>query len=367
MPPSVLPAGQQVRPYDDWVLSPWPELTGRWRAILLVTMMIMAVGGAPGLTPRATAESPTVTVAVQQLKPFAIKSSDQWSGFTVDLWEKVASRLHWATKYVEVDDLAGQLNAVETGAADVAIGAISITADREKHFDFSQPILDTGLQVMVARTHGPSSRPELDDVLDLVWSRTMLGWLAAAAIIALPAPIVWLIRRRHPESAVSRSASGPWARSVAILWAVTGIVFVAVCSASLTTTLMMGQTQGRISGPNDLYDKSVCTVSDTTSSDYLAALGVSVTAMPTVEDCYKALAGGFDAVVFDAPILRNYTAHEGAKVARMVGPTFHDEDYGFLYRLGSDLQKPVDGALLALREDGTYRSLHQKWFGTDEG
>jgi polar amino acid transport system substrate-binding protein len=338
----------------------------------------MLAGGAPGLAPPAAAEGHAVTVAVYPLKPFAMKSSDQWTGFTVDLWEQVAARLHWTTKYIEVNGLVSQLNAVETGAADVAVGPISITADREKRFDFSQPILDTGLQIMAARTHGTGSTPELDDVVDLLWSRTMLAWLAAAAVIALvPAHLTWLTQRRNPASSVSRSyfpgilqsfAPKRWAgRWVAILWGSIGIVFIAVCTSYFTAILMVNQFQGRISGPNDLYDKSVCTVSNTTSSDYLADLGVSVTAMPAVEDCYKALEGGFDAVVFDAPILRNFSSHEGARVARMVGPTFHDEDYGFLYRLGSELQKPVDGALLALREDGTYRTLHQKWFGTDEG
>ncbi|BBY59133.1 transporter substrate-binding domain-containing protein [Mycolicibacterium sarraceniae] len=34
--------------------------------------------------------------------------------------------------------------------------------------------------------------------------------------------------------------------------------------------------------------------------------------------------------------------------------------------LGSDLRKPVDGALLAIREDGTYQTIYRKWFGSDE-
>jgi polar amino acid transport system substrate-binding protein len=358
---------------------------------LVVALIVMLVGGAPALAPRATAEGRTVTVAVYELKPFVMKNSDHWTGFTVELWEQIANRLGWTTKYVQVDGLNGQFDAVRTGAADIAAGAVSITSEREKQFDFSQPILDAGLQVMVARKHEPASNPELHSFIDLLWSKTMLGWLAAAAVVALvPAHILWLTERRHKDSMVSESyfpgilqsfawgmgaiaAAAPdsprhWgSRAVAILWGFAGIIFVALYTANLTASLTVDQIQGRINGPKDLYDKSVCTVSHTTSSEYLADLGVSVTAMPTVEDCYKALEGGFDAVVFDSPILRYYTTQEGAKVATMVGPTFHDEDYGFLFRLGSDLRKPVDGVLLSLREDGSYRTLQQKWFGTDEG
>jgi polar amino acid transport system substrate-binding protein len=364
---------------------------GRWQAIFVVILVVMLAGGAPALAPTAAAEGRTVTVAVYELKPFVMKSSDRWTGFTIELWEQIANRLGWTTKYVQVDGLTGQLDAVRTGTADVAGGAISITADRERQFDFSQPILDAGLQVMVARNHQPTAKPELQSFLDLLWSKTMLGWLAAAAAVAVvPAHILWLTERRHKDSMVSESyfpgifQSFAWgmgaiasaapdspkhwvSRSVAILWGFAGIIFVALYTANLTATLTVDQIEGRINGPNDLYGKSVCTVSNTTSSDYLANLGVSVTAMPTIEDCYKALAGGFDAVVFDSPILRYFTTQEGAKVASMVGPTFHDEDYGFLFRLGSDLRKRVDGALLTLREDGSYHSLQQKWFGTDEG
>ena len=33
--------------------------------------------------------------------------------------------------------------------ADVGVGAVSITSAREREFDFSQPILNAGLQIMV--------------------------------------------------------------------------------------------------------------------------------------------------------------------------------------------------------------------------
>lgn len=365
-------------------------MTARWRAFMVVVLLVVLVGGAPALAPRATADGRTVTVAVYQLKPFVMKNGDQWTGFTVELWNQIAQRLGWTTKYIEVDGVNGQLQAVGSGQADIAAAALSITADREKKFDFSQPILDAGLQILAARNHGPTSKPELESFLDLLWSRTMLGWLAAAAVVALvPAHIMWLTERRHKDPMLSSSyfpgifqafawglgaiaSAAPdtprnWVgRSLAILWGFAGIIFVALYTANLTATLTVDQIQGRISGPNDLFDKSVCTVSNTTSADYLREIGVSVTVMPTIDDCYRALEGGFDAVVFDSPVLRYYAAHEGTKYATMVGPTFHDEDYGLLFPLGSPLRKPVDGALLSLREDGTYQNLQQKWFGSEQ-
>ena len=51
---------------------------------------------------------------------------------------------------------------------------------------------------------------------------------------------------------------------------------------------------------------------------------------------------------------------------KLAGPIFQTEDYGFALCDGSDLRKPIDAALLAMREDGTYESINQKWFGDAE-
>lgn len=365
-------------------------MSRRWYALLLVALVVALCGAAPAFAPPASAQERTVSVAVYQMSPFVIQQQDQWTGFTVELWEQIAQRLGWKTNYVTVADVKDQLQSVTDGRADIAAGGLSITAEREQRFDFSQPILDAGLQIMVPRNEHSESMPGLRSFLDLLWSKSMLIWLSAAAIVALvPAHIMWLTERRHPESMVARSyfpgifqafawgfgalAAVPpgepqhWVgRSLAILWGFVGIIFVALYTANLTANLTVEQIESRIAGPDDLYGKSVVTVANTTSSDYLQDMGIGFTPMATIDDCYRALEQGKEAVVFDAPVLRYFVTHQGVGKAEMAGATFHDEDYGLAFRLGSDLRKPIDGALLAIREDGTYQTLYRKWFGSDE-
>jgi len=364
--------------------------TIRLRSLLAVMMLVMLWGVAPGVAPRASAEPRTVSVAVFPLTPFAIQSSGTWTGFTIELWEQIAERLDLKTNYVTVDGVAGQLKAVSDGTADVAASALSITAEREKQFDFSQPILNGGLQIMVPRGQHASSGPGLQAFLDLLFSKMMLVWLSAAAVVALvPAHIMWLSERRHKDSMISRSyfpgifQSFAWgfgalaavaplepqrwpSRVLAVLWGFVGIIFVAFYTANLTATLTVEQIEGHIKGPDDLHGKKVAAVANTTSAQYLRSIAVPVTDMTTIDDCYQALKDGYDAVVFDAPVLRYYAAHDGAGLVEMVGSPFHDEDYGLLFRLRSDLRKPVDGALLSLREDGAYEALERKWFGVGD-
>ena len=47
----------------------------------------------------------------------------------------------------------------------------------------------------------------------------------------------------------------------------------------------------------------------------------------------------------------------------MVGPEFDVAPVAFTFQLESPLRKEVNGALLSLRENGTYQQLYDKWFG----
>ena len=57
------------------------------------------------------------------------------------------------------------LDDVRAGKADVGVAAISITAAREAEFDFSQPILNAGLQIMV---RGKGQEAESNPLRDLL-------------------------------------------------------------------------------------------------------------------------------------------------------------------------------------------------------
>jgi polar amino acid transport system substrate-binding protein len=70
-----------------------------------------------------------------------------------------------------------------------------------------------------------------------------------------------------------------------------------------------------------------------------------------------------DAIVFDAPVLQHYAADQGTGRVHVVGPVFYAEDYAYVFTNGSALRKPVDAALLTMREDGAYNALAEKWFG----
>ncbi|MGV0579796.1 transporter substrate-binding domain-containing protein [Mycolicibacterium elephantis] len=369
----------------------------RWCALTAVFICVSLLGIAPNVVPHASAqpepqpEEQSVTVAIHPLEPFVMPtSSGELTGFSVDLWNEITKDLGWSTEYLDTGDVRGQLAAVAEGRADLAIGGISLTAEREQAFDFTQPTLGSGLQIIVPVHNTRPSVPGLGGYLDLLFSRTMLIWLAAAVVVSvIPAHIFWLIERRSAKPVVARSyfpgiiqsfgwgigslvgrnstsATKALTKSLAILWGFAGIVFIAFYSANLSATLTVAKLDAKINGPADLYGKSVATVEGTTAANFLRGMGIDATETKTIDDSYHLLREeGYEAVVFDAPVLRYYVAHRGEGVAVTAGPVFQEEDQGFVLDIHSPLRKPVNQALYRLRENGTYNLIREKWFGDD--
>jgi polar amino acid transport system substrate-binding protein len=124
------------------------------------------------------------------------------------------------------------------------------------------------------------------------------------------------------------------------------------------------QIRGAIEGPDDLPGKQVATITPSTAADYLREQNAKVQEFTTADQMFKALLDKkVDAVVFSGPVLLYYAAHEGKGLVKMVGPEFNTAPMAFMMQLDDSLRRKINGALLTLRENGTYRQLRDKWFG----
>jgi polar amino acid transport system substrate-binding protein len=364
-------------------------MIARLRSVLCVVLLIAVIGGLPGLAVPADAAPRTVTVATRELTPFVMNQDGIRTGFTIDLLDDIAKHTGWTFDYVTVNNVQELLNSVAQGRADIGASAVSITADRAKKFDFSQPILNAGLQIIAPVGNTERAQPGLGDFLKLLFSKTMAVWLWAALVLTiLPAHVIWLMERGDPESMVAKSyfpgifqafgwglgmlAAAPFdpprqwpIRIMTVLWTFVAIIFAAYYTAILTTNLTVAKLSSQIKSPSDLVGKKVCTVAGTTSAPALTKLGVEFTGASGIDECFAGFENGtFEAVVYDAPVLQYYVAHRGAGIAEVAGPIFKTEDYGVVFPVGSELRRQFDDALLAVQEDGEFDRLKQKWFGS---
>jgi polar amino acid transport system substrate-binding protein len=154
-------------------------------------------------------------------------------------------------------------------------------------------------------------------------------------------------------------------RVIGVLWMFTAVVFVAYFTATVTSSLTVQQLQGDIKGPEDLPGKQVATTTGSTSAAYLRQQNNEPLEFARIEQAYDALLKGqADAVVFDSPVLLFYAAHQGKGKVNLVGAVFRKESYGIIFPQNSPYRRPVDNALLRLKENGTYQKLYDKWFAT---
>jgi polar amino acid transport system substrate-binding protein len=357
------------------------------------TVVLLALVSCFALTSNAEDNAapvnPSVTVATRILPPFVIDGRGELEGFSVDLWKELSSRSAVAFTWKKTENVKAILASVASGEAQVGIAAISITAAREQQFDFSQPMFESGLQVMV------SARDDVGFSF-----RQLLGYFTQGAmpyllgvlglLILVPGHVMWWAERRHAEPAFSKDyfpgvfQAMAWALSAAagqqngdprtklgrfmsVAAIFVSLLFLTYWQAELTSSFTVQQLQGDISGPDDLPGKLVGTTVASTSAAYLKAKQAKVQEFQSIDDAFVALeTGKLDAVVFDAPVLLYYAANAGRGKVRVVGSVFKRENYGILFPRGSDLRKRINEALLMMREDGTYDKLYNKWF-TVEG
>ena len=84
------------------------------------------------------------------MPPFNFINSGKLSGLEPELLTEWANRRNWQLEYL-VMDFAAQIPAVQTGKADMAMGAISITEERQKQVLFSDGYIDSHIVLMTRK------------------------------------------------------------------------------------------------------------------------------------------------------------------------------------------------------------------------
>jgi ABC-type amino acid transport substrate-binding protein len=353
-----------------------------WVAGLLVVALVASFfpGFAPGAA-TATDASPPLRVVTIATAPFVLPRSDPPTGFSVDLWNEVARRMHVNFAWSVVNDPSALLGAVQDQDADAAIGAIPVTPESEQIVDFSVPYFDSGLRIMVRAQYEGGV---ISVLRSIPWAAIGHLFAVAVVVIFLLANILWLIERRRRELPrgylaaigeelwgamlviatlnVDRDAPGTKRITILLMWLV-GVVLIAQLTATVTSTQTIARMQSIIRGPEDLPGKTIASVPGTAAGDYLAERGLPFTTVTYGPDGIRMLVRGqVQAVVFDAATLQYWAGKQGKGLVQVVGPIFRPQKYAIAVSVGSPLRKQINRALLEIYADGTYERIYSAWF-----
>lgn len=337
------------------------------------------------LWPVMPARAEKLRVGIAGSPPFVMNNDSNLEGISIDIWKEIASAEDIEYEFVEQNNTQATLKAVADGEIDLAIGSISITADRLEEVDFSQPFFLAEIGVMI-----PSETPSL-------WSRIRpffgVAFISSVAIligcIFLVGNLLWLAEKRRNEQFSQKYWSGVghgmWfalvtlttvgygdfapitrtGRIISGVWMVLTMVTVSSLTAGIATTLTLSlSNQGGqpLSDPSELKGVPMAVISGTTGAKWANYYQARLIQKNTLKDAIALLeAGQVSGFVFDSPVLKYYLQQHPEANLRIANFAVATETYGIALPFESPLLRQLNVRLLKMQQDGTLQEIEDKW------
>ncbi len=367
-----------------------PMRAARYRPLLLLLAAALVF---PVARP-APSPARELRVGVSGSPPFVIRTSREMAGgakgISVDVWEEIAGANDLDFELVPMPSTEANVRAVGEGELDLAIGPISITAERLRpgRITFTQPYFYGEVGVLLPAQ--PSS----------LWQRIRpffgLAALSSVGILLLSlflvGNLIWLAERRRndaqfPRAYLSGLGNGMWfalvtlttvgygdkapltkaGRIIAGVWMVVTLLAVSSITAGLASafTVSLAQVEtSSIRDPEDLRGARLAVVAGTTSRRWGESAGARVRVSNSLSDAVALVKRGeVDGLVFDQPALRYYLHQHPESDLRLASFSLATENYGLVIPAQSDLRLPLNLTLLDLHRSGRIEEITNRWLG----
>ncbi len=340
------------------------------------------------LTAQAAQDEAPLRVGITEVPPFVMKTGDgRWEGISIDLWRAVADGMEREFEWVPLA-FPELLTATEQGTIDVAVGALTMTADRESRFDFSHPFYTTGLSIAVP------PQPEQSLLGSL---KAMISWQFLSVVLALGGLLLavgfllWLVeRRKNPDQFGGSAAEGIgasfwWAavtmttvgygdkapvsftgRLIALVWMFAGLIMVASFTAAITSSLTVNNLRSGIEGVDDLPGNIVATIDNTASQRFLEEQRIRYRSYPNLTAAMVSVAEGeTDAIVYDRALLRYRNQQLGARKLTILPGIFAEQLYALAMPEGHPLRARVSQKILRMTESDGWAGVQASYLGNE--
>lgn len=330
------------------------------KLILLLTLLNLSI----------IAQEKTIIVGTKITEPFVIHNhSNNWSGISFELWKRIAKELN--IKYeVRTYDLEGLTNAVAKKEIDIAVSPLTITAEREKLFDFTHSYFTTGLSIAVPN----KGNNGLFNIARNIFSTQFLEVvLLVAVVLFIVGFFVWLFERKKNYSefgdgfSKGLGSSFWWAavtmttvgygdkspktvggRIIALIWMFAGLIMISAFTAAIASALTVDKLDSGINSLSELNNVRVGTVKGSSSEEYLTQNGIDFITTKNIEEGFELIEKKqIDAFVYDAPILKFFVKSKNIANKFRVLPIILDPiNYAFALPADSNLRERINRILL---------------------
>ncbi|KAG8364601.1 hypothetical protein BUALT_Bualt18G0014200 [Buddleja alternifolia] len=316
-------------------------------------------------------------------------------GYCIDVFEAAIQLLPYPVphQYILYGDgrrnpsFGNLVRDVAANKFDAAVGDVTITTNRTRIVDFTQPFMESGL-VVVAPVKETKSSPWafLKPFTWQMWGVTGISFLFVGAV-------VWILEHRintefrgpprkqlvtvfwfsfstmffsHRENTVSTLG-----RLVLILWLFVVLIINSSYTASLTSILTVQQLSSGVRGIDSLISSSdpIGIQDGSFAYNYLInELSIAKSRLHILksqDEYVNALergpkGGGVAAIVDELPYIQLFLANTKCTFST-VGQVFTKSGWGFAFQRDSPLTVDLSTAILQLSESGELQRIHDKW------
>ncbi|XP_011079011.1 glutamate receptor 3.7 isoform X1 [Sesamum indicum] len=316
-------------------------------------------------------------------------------GYCIDLFDEVRKLVPYEVpfrfepfgdglKNPNYDEL---VRLVADGVFDAAVGDITITTNRIKLVDFTQPFFATGLVVVAPIVNSTSG--------GWVFIRpfTLEMWCSTAASFVIIAVVIWMLEHRVNDDfrgppcrqlktmflfsfstlykANYENPISTLGRIVMVVWLFLLLVITSSYTASLSSILTVQQLSPGITGIDSLISSGLPVGYQEGSYAYNymknnlnihASRLISLGSREEYETALRrgATNGGVAAIVDEKPYVELFLSTQTD--FGILGLPFTKSAWGFAFRKDSPLAVDMSTAILKLTESGQFQRIKEKWF-----
>ena len=263
-------------------------------------------------------------VGIAGSEPFVFLESQ--TGISIDTWEEIAKKNNWKYNYTRYNSIENALNALKKREVDVLVGPFSITANRLKSMQFSQPFYNSSISI-ISRTDELSVWQKIKPLFSL---KLLMAIGIFLIILAGVGTLLWLAERKKspeqfPHDPLRGIGTGMWlaivtmsttgygdkapitlmGRIIAGAWMVISIISATTMVAGIASTLSISSNETSIiSNIEQLSGRKTATISGSSSEDLLRRTNAKIVLVSKLDKALDKLENKeVDALVFDRPQL----------------------------------------------------------------
>lgn len=316
------------------------------------------------IRPDSRAQDSTLIIGLKPAPPFVLEpgATGKPSGMSLDFWDLINDKVPARIEYRYFSSLDSLLEAVRTGKVHMSINPITVTDERMKYLDFSQPFYISGTTMVRPAQNGFWAF--LQNFFSVNFWRAAALLLGVLFIVGL---IMWLVERKRNEAMFHRGLRGlgdgfwwsavtmttvgygdkapatPGGRVVGFVWMFAAILIISGITASIASSLTVQTLEEKITSVEDLRRFKTGTVAASSTEAFLKLYGIRPQTFPTIQAALEALQQGqLEAVVYDRPILRYQLQQMGPHELALSSQTLKTDYYSFVFPNNSPLREALD-------------------------